>query len=197
MADYPVTRAVAMELSDEQQLIRQGYDFLDEKRILLASETMRQLAEWKTLKTAYEEAMAKAQAALARALMQHGLEELQVLPPVGSEPAPFETASRNFLGVPLIEIKLPADESISDTSTLSKADACGMAFRALSRIAAEMAAVSGNLLRLAAEYRRTERRARALENVLLPEISDALKMIEEQLEASDLEEAVRVRRTTA
>jgi V/A-type H+-transporting ATPase subunit D len=56
-----------------------------------------------------------------------------------------------------------------------------------------MAAVSGNLLRLADEYRRTERRARALENVLLPEIAQALKVIEEKLEAGDQEEAIRVR----
>ncbi|MCB1433824.1 MAG: V-type ATP synthase subunit D [Alphaproteobacteria bacterium] len=197
MADYPVTRAAAMELSDEQQLIRQGYDFLDEKRILLASETMRQLTAWKTLKATYEDAMAKARAALARALMQHGLEELQVHPAVVAGPVQFDTVSRNFLGVPLVEIQLRADEGIPDAGKISKAEACGLAFRALSRIAAEMAAVSGNLLRLAAEYRRTERRARALENVLLPEISNALKMIEEQLEATDLEEAVRVRRTTA
>ena len=47
--------------------------------------------------------------------------------------------------------------------------------------------------RLIEEYRRTERRARALENVLLPEIDHSLKFIEEQLDAVDQEEAVRVR----
>ena len=39
----------------------------------------------------------------------------------------------------------------------------------------------------------TERRARALENVLLPEIDRSLRSIEEQLDAVDQEEAVRVR----
>jgi V/A-type H+-transporting ATPase subunit D len=43
------------------------------------------------------------------------------------------------------------------------------------------------------EYRRTERRASALENVLLPEIDRSLGAIEEQLDAVDQEEAVRVR----
>lgn len=56
-----------------------------------------------------------------------------------------------------------------------------------------MAAISGNLLRLADEYRRTELRARALENVLLPEIAQALKTINEKPEAGDQEEAIRVR----
>jgi V/A-type H+-transporting ATPase subunit D len=43
------------------------------------------------------------------------------------------------------------------------------------------------------EYRRTERRARALENILLPEIEAVLQVIEDHLEALDREEAVRVR----
>ena len=49
------------------------------------------------------------------------------------------------------------------------------------------------LRRLIREYVRTERRARALENVVLPEIDGSLRFIEEQLDAVDQEEAVRVR----
>jgi V/A-type H+/Na+-transporting ATPase subunit D len=43
------------------------------------------------------------------------------------------------------------------------------------------------------EYIRTERRARALENVVLPEIEGSLRFMDEQLEAMDQEEAIRVR----
>jgi V/A-type H+-transporting ATPase subunit D len=56
-----------------------------------------------------------------------------------------------------------------------------------------MAAQSGNLRRLAGEYRRTQKRAQALENVLLPEIRERLKQINEHLETFDLEEAIRAR----
>ncbi len=55
-----------------------------------------------------------------------------------------------------------------------------------------LAALERNLRRLAAEYRRTERRARALENVLMPELEQALRFVEEQLELYELEENVRV-----
>jgi len=43
------------------------------------------------------------------------------------------------------------------------------------------------------EYVRTERRARAIENVLLPEMERNLKFIGEQLEILDQEEIARVR----
>ncbi len=57
-----------------------------------------------------------------------------------------------------------------------------------------LAGLAGNLYRLSREYQRTERRARALENVLLPEIDATLKEIEEHLEALDLEETVQLRK---
>ena len=43
------------------------------------------------------------------------------------------------------------------------------------------------------EYQRTERRARALEDVLLPELEETTRQIDGHLEALDLEEAVRFR----
>jgi V/A-type H+-transporting ATPase subunit D len=55
------------------------------------------------------------------------------------------------------------------------------------------ASCSVNLRRLVREYVRTERRARAIENILLPEIDSALKFIDEQLEGADQEEIARLR----
>ena len=45
MAEIVPTRSAALELADERDLMRQGYRFLDEKRVLLASEMLRRLRE--------------------------------------------------------------------------------------------------------------------------------------------------------
>jgi V/A-type H+-transporting ATPase subunit D len=74
-----------------------------------------------------------------------------------------------------------------------EARACAEAFLRLLVSQAPVAACVGNLRRLVGEYVRTERRARALENVVLPEIDGSLRFIDEQLDALDQEEAVRVR----
>ena len=50
-----------------------------------------------------------------------------------------------------------------------------------------------NLRRLVQDYIRTERRAKAIENVLMPEIASTLKLVEEQLESIDQEEIARLR----
>ncbi len=59
--------------------------------------------------------------------------------------------------------------------------------------AVELAACCVNLRRLVRDYVRTERRARAIENVLMPDIESAIKIIEEQLEGMDQEEIARLR----
>ena len=43
MREVTPTRSTAIELADERKLMRQGYEFLDEKRMLLATEILRQL----------------------------------------------------------------------------------------------------------------------------------------------------------
>ena len=70
---------------------------------------------------------------------------------------------------------------------------CAALFRDVLERGVRLAAVSANLERLMHEYRRTERRARALENVVLPEIDESVRFVEEQLDAVDQEEAIRVR----
>ena len=68
------------------------------------------------------------------------------------------------------------------------------AFRALLGRAPGLAALECALWRLADEYRRTERRAAAIEHLLLPELERDIAEIEGVLEAIDQEEAQRVRR---
>lgn len=75
-----------------------------------------------------------------------------------------------------------------------EAEACRAAFGDLMPLAARLAVLTGNLERLRVEYLRTSRRARALEDVLLPEIDERLGVIDNALEEQEREEAVRVRR---
>ena len=54
--------------------------------------------------------------------------------------------------------------------------------------------MSGNLERLSFEYRRSVRRARALQDVLLPELDRAVYGIEGRLEELEQEDAISMRR---
>jgi len=201
MAETAATKSAALALADERALMRQGYRFLDEKRVLLAAELLRRLQAHRAREAALLTQMREAAAALRSALQRHGLEGLQAYPAAEAAAAPA-TTRQGFLGVPLLEATLAppagpdaagdaADRRAVDPSP--EARACRAAFQALLAPLAGLAASVGNLERLGAEYRRTERRARALENVLLPEVERALKTIDEHLELADQEETVRIR----
>lgn len=190
------TRSAAVAMRDEYRLIREGYQFLDEKSVQLAAEIMRQLTLHHTLEGRYRKLHATSQEAVGKALGRHGLDGLSVFPALDISASRVQTQQRRFLGVRLQEASLAspsATTTVPPVNPSPEARSCATLFHSLAGVAVELAAVSGNLQRLVREYRETERRARALENVLIPEITSALKEIEEHLETAEQEEAVLVR----
>jgi V/A-type H+-transporting ATPase subunit D len=74
-----------------------------------------------------------------------------------------------------------------------EAEDCRRAFAAVLAAAAPIAAVSANLERLSLEYRRAVRRARALQDVMLPELDQTIYEIDSQLEELEREDAIWMR----
>jgi V/A-type H+/Na+-transporting ATPase subunit D len=191
--------SVALELGEERRLVQEGYEFLDEKRVLLAAEILKRLAEYQRLKQAWSALQQRAASALLDAAGRHGLEGLSVYPVcAGAHWRTVQTTYR-IAGVSLIESRWSeaADapvqrQTLENVNPSAEARTCAELHRELLRQVVALAALARNLRRLAAEYRRTERRARALESVLIPELDMSLRYVEEQLEVYDLEEATRV-----
>jgi len=191
------TRAAVLELQNEQVVVNEAYIFLDEKRLLLASELLRQLDFYQELNKQLQLIHARADVAMQAAVSRHGLNGLQVYPAASLEDAEYIQTTRNFMGVTLVETVLNVDattESAKPAANPSaEAELCRKLFRDQVVQNAVLAGVSGNLYRLLAEYRVTERRSRALENIILPEISQMLREMTTHLEEIDLEDAIRVR----
>jgi V/A-type H+-transporting ATPase subunit D len=191
------TRSAVLELKGERAVVCEAYDFLDEKRLLLAAELLRQLEEHDRLQREFEALRQQAAAALVRAVARHGLQGLEVYPADAIEAGRFDTVTSNFMGVMLASTGLQLPDGGSEAAPANPSPevrACQAVFHQLLLRAAGLAGVSGNLHRLLTEYRLTERRARALENVILPEIEQSLKVMTTHLEELEFEDTVRVRR---
>lgn len=194
--DLAITRVAFLELKDERRLVTEGYDLLDETRILLAAEIRRQLGHLRTLRTESRKAEDAARAALGAALGRHGLDELSVYPPLSSADDHLRVVRSRLFGLELLDARLEAAAPSGGEHPVNptpEARACALAYRAWLVPLPALAACCLNLRRLVREYVRTERRARAIENILLPEIDSSLKLIEEQLEGQDQEEIARLR----
>lgn len=190
------SRSALLEIRDELRLVRDGYEFLDEKRILLAAEMLRQRDAYRARQQAFMKRFRAAADALVEAAADQGLQGLEVAPPTDLPEAGIGFETRPYVGQVLMDASFapgePArgPEAVRPTPQLA---GCREAFADLIESATRLAASGANLARLAHEYRRTERRVRALENIVLPEIHRDIDFMEEHLELVDQEEVIRVR----
>jgi V/A-type H+-transporting ATPase subunit D len=195
------THSAYLELKAERAGMEEGYRFLDEKRLILASEILATLRDYEDTLSRLRAAEGEALSALRAALGRHGLEDVSVYPPAAPADCVVACSERSVLGVRIEDP--PAAEAPAKHAALEpiaapvnpspEAEACRDRFARLLPHAARLAVLTGNLERLRREYLRTARRARALEDVLLPEIDDTLRAVDSALEESEREEAVRGR----
>jgi V/A-type H+/Na+-transporting ATPase subunit D len=190
------TRIAQLDLKDEQRLAKEGYELLDEKRIRLVAEIRAQLGRLRRWQSEARKTGGAAGDALVAALKRHGLDELSGYPPLSADEGELKFARTRLFGLELLEAQWRPSAAhlvARPVNPSPEARECARDHRALLESLVMIAVCSVNLRRLMQEYVRTERRARAIENVLLPEIEHGLKFIDEQLELLEQEEVARVR----
>ncbi|MCK7579760.1 MAG: hypothetical protein MZV65_31390 [Chromatiales bacterium] len=195
------TRVAFLELKDERRLVQEGYELLDEKRVLLATEILRQL---RALRRAAQDELARLERGARSRRSRprsacHGFDDLTVEPKLDLGPALLRRARavvprparwwrpRSRTRAPPTPTRRPCRRRRRPARCAARVPRPGRRARRAGRLRRQPAAADR------ASTVRTERRARALENVVLPEIDESLRFIEEQLDAVDQEEAVRVR----
>lgn len=215
--DVIPTRAMLRELKAERRVAKEGQDFLDQKRMILATEMLRRIREAEAIRSRLDERRHEAAVALVGGLARHGLEGLAYHPAEGWDVA-VDVERERFIGVPVVRTHLrPGTGRDGETHPEDGADPPGMdgppvpsspvpapnpspearrvaaAFRELLPDLAELAGIMSSLYRLGKEYRQTNRRVRALERVLMPEIEGTLQKVTEVLDEQDQEEAIYAR----
>ena len=196
MAEASASRAALLALRRDRRVIEEGHRFLDERRVALAHELLRRARAYAGHRAALLRGHEALRGALGNAVGRHGLEGLQVYPPAALR-ASVRRRDAEFLGLRLVDAvdagldgAAPADAEWRTT----EATRCAQAARALAQDAVALAGEVASLLRLVGEYRRTERRVRALENIVLPEARADERRLEGALEELDQEEVMRARR---
>ena len=194
-AQRSISRSAFLELREEERLVHTGYEFLDEKRVQLATGMLRERETYRELRKLFIAAGERAAATLLEAAAAHGLEALQVAPATMLDEARIAIDERKFVGLALIAAHFDAgiEPGGPGSAASGLVQDCIDAFRVVVDTGVRLAAVTTNLERLMHEYERTERRVRALENVILPEIRSELTMMEEHLDLNEQEEVIRVR----
>ena len=176
------------------QLAALGYELLDRKRSILIRELMSLVDKACELRGSIEDTYVEAYSALQLANITMG-----VITPYASC-IPVEKGlsldSKSVMGVELptvaLEQKQP-DVTYGFSQTTSQLDAAFLAFEKVKQITAELAEVENSIYRLSVAIRKTQRRANALQNIIIPRNERIVKFITDSLEEKDREEFSRMK----
>jgi V/A-type H+-transporting ATPase subunit D len=195
MSEVAPSRSAILELRDERQAMVEGHAFLDEKCLAIAAEIVRELARYLALEEKLLAASQAAARALQAALARHGLAELGLHPAPDPRSLQLRSVARSVMGVKLVATTIASPPGAPEIPPWGspEANACHEAFARLLLLAPEVGSAAGNLERLSEEYRRSIRRARALDDVLIPEAARELAVMETALEDLEREDAIAMR----
>lgn len=171
-----------------------GYDLLDRKRNILVRELMQRMDEARALKGQVRTIFDEAYRALQQANITLGVIEplAERLPVAGGVSIDY----RSVMGVELPSVTLreeapePAYSLLDTNSRLDYAYCCFMQVRALS---GRLAEAENSIYRLTSAIKKTQRRANALQNIIIPRFEDNVKFITESLEEKEREEFSRLK----
>lgn len=196
MADqvFP-TKGNLMAAKRSLALAKLGYDLMDRKRNVLIREMMQLVERAKELRGSIEETYRTAYAALQEANITLGVIDrfANSVPPDDS--VTIETRSVMGVEIPMIKHPDTVDVHIPygflDTNV--QLDEAYAAFCRVRNMTLMLAEVDNGVFRLATAIQKTQRRANALKNVLIPRYSGIIRMISDALEDKEREEFTRMK----
>ncbi len=177
------------------ELSRTGFDLLDRKRNILIREMMSLIDRATKIQGKIDKTYAEAYAMLQRANISLGIcKEFSETVPIENG---LNVAYRSVMGVEIPMVSL--EESKTPTAPFGLyssnilLDQAYQKFMEVKRLTAELAEVENSVYRLADAVKKTQRRANALKNIMIPKFEANVRLITNALEEKDREEFSRLK----
>ena len=171
-----------------------GYELLDRKRNILIRELMSLVNDAKELRGSIGEAYSEAYKALQKANISLGIVEhiAQAVPIENS----LKVTYRSVMGVELPEIsieKKPLRINYGLNNTNDDLDYAYYCFDKVKQLTVVLAEVENSIYRLATAVKKTQSRANALKNIMIPRFQEIVKFITDNLEEKEREDFSRMK----
>lgn len=177
-------------------LSKQGYDLLDKKRNILVREMMSLMEEAKSIQGKIAETFANAYKALQEANLTIGINTVQQIGESIQEEEGVEIMIRSIMGVEMPIIKDLSHEvkpQYGFARTNMALDEAMTMFINVKHLTLNLAEVENAIYRLAVNVKRTQKRANALKNIMIPRYETVTKHIVNALEEKEREEFTRLK----
>ncbi len=190
------TKGNLMSLQNSLKLAKQGYELMDKKRNILISELTSLIDEAKTIQSEIDITFRKAYQALQEANIELGISYVQEIAEAMSVENSIVIKTRSVMGteIPRVEIEETQLKPVfAFYSTRDSLDVALASFQKVKELTTRLSAVENSAYRLAANIRKTQKRANALNNITIPTYTILCKNIQAALEEKEREEFTRLK----
>lgn len=190
------TKGNLLNIKKSLGLARMGFELMDRKRNILIRELMTLIDRAKSIRTRIDETYTRAYAALQRAnitLGQSVCENISATVPLEES---VEISFRSVMGVELPSVTIhaePPEPSYGMSDTNSQLDYAYLCFQQVKVMIAELAELENCIYRLATAIKKTQSRANALKNIIIPQFEESSKFISDALEEKEREDFSRLK----
>lgn len=190
------TKGNLMLAKNSLALARQGYELMDKKRNILLREMTELIGQAKDIQSRIDSTFRQAYSALQKANMEMGIalvEQISYTVPVENS---IRIKARSVMGteIPLVEYdESPPVPTAAFYSTRSSLDEAKAAFEKVKNLSVQLSMIENAAIRLAANIKKTQKRANALQNITIPKYEALAKDIGNALEEKEREEFTRLK----
>ncbi len=175
-------------------LAKLGYELLDRKRNILIREMMTMIDTAKSLRGSVEETYIKAYAALQNANITLGMiSNIAECVPIEEN---IKITYRSVMGTDIPTVTMESKPIKIFYGFRSTNTALDMAYKCFADVKEKtviLAEVDNSIFRLATAIKKTQSRANALKNIIIPRFEDTVKFISDSLEEKEREEFSRLK----
>lgn len=190
------TKGNLMNTKKSLSLAKNGYELLDRKRNILIREMMTLIEKANAIQQKIDNAYEEAYIALQTANVTNGFcEDISNSIPVEDT---LKLDSRSVMGVeiPILTIEEHQHHNFLHyglQSTNSAIDNAYNKFTEVKYLTFELAQIENSVYRLADSIKKTQKRANALKNIMIPKFEETVKFISDALDEKDREEFSRLK----
>ncbi len=194
MAQVFPTKANLMATQKSLSLAKLGYELMDRKRNILVREMMQLVDEAKEVESTINEAYKKAYASLQKANITLGLcSDYARTVPLDNT---LKVDYKSVMGVEIPQITLGEQDMKNyygfDT-TNSYLDEAYFNFNEAKKLSVKLVETQTSIYRLADAIKKTQKRANALNNIMIPRFTQTVKFISEALDEKEREDFTRLK----
>jgi V/A-type H+-transporting ATPase subunit D len=177
-------------------LAKQGYDLMDKKRNILIRELMELIEQAKDIQSEIDTTFTAAYRALQTANIEMGIRNVEDLSSTIPEENSIQIKQRSIMGteIPLVEFdQIGSKPTYSFFNTRVSLDEATNQFKKVKELTLRLSMIENSAYRLAANIKKTQKRANALKNITIPYYSTLTVNIQNALEEKEREEFTRLK----